>query len=301
MITQKTIVIFGANGFIGSEITRVLAGEGYRLKLAHRYPKACDYLKVNGAIGQIVPVPCDFTYESIEDVTKDASIAINAIGILAESRKRTFKNTHAELPENIARACKKNKVDHLVHISALGIDKAKSKYAKSKHDGEELVIKSFKNTTILRPSIVFGPKDSFFNRFAGLARLLPALPLIGGGNTKFQPVYVGDVAKAVSYVIKQNCYNTYQLGGPEIYSFKELMEIVKHYTGARAALIPIPFFIAKVQGAFLQHIPGKPLTVDQVKTLKTNNIVQKNAMQMSDLGIKPTSVHAIVPTYLGKK
>jgi uncharacterized protein YbjT (DUF2867 family) len=299
MVTQQTITVFGANGFIGSEIVRVLAKQGYRLKLAHQHPRACDYLKVNGSVGQIVPIACDFSDQSIQNIIQGSYAVVNCTGILTESGKRTFTKTHCDLPETIAKACKKNGVNHLVHISALGIELSKSKYAASKLAGEKTVQKVFKNVTILRPSIVFGPNDSFFNMFHKMSKLLPALPLIGGGKTKFQPVYVGDVAQAVSKSIQKRSFGIFEIGGPDIASFKSLLEKMKHYTQSDVTLVPVPLALATVQGAVLQNLPGQLLTIDQVRSLKTDNIVQDNALKLADLGITPQSMDTILPTYLG--
>jgi uncharacterized protein YbjT (DUF2867 family) len=300
MKQNNVITIFGANGFLGAEITRQLAHAGFTLKLAHKHPRACDFLKTSGQVGQVVPVQCDFSMKSITDVVAGSIAVVNCIGILAEGGKRTFMSTHRDLPENIAKACAKQDVGQFVHISALGIDKSKSKYAASKLAGEKAILKAFDKATILRPSIVFGPKDSFFNMFAGMARVLPFLPLIGGGKTMFQPVYVGDVAQSVVNAIKDKHINTYELGGPDVASFKGLLEKMKQYTGQSVALLPLPFTVASFQAFFMQYLPGAPLTPDQVTSLKSDNIVSDNAMTLSDLGVKQTSMDVILPTYLDR-
>lgn len=298
---NNIVTIFGGTGFIGSEIVRILAGQGYTLRLAERHPKKADRVKFNAAhIGQIAPMACDFSEESLNNVIAGSSVVINCTGILSEKGRRTFFNTHTLLPEEIARACKKQDVDHFVHISALGVDQAKSKYAKSKLAGEKAIQKAFDKVTILRPSIVFGPGDSFFNMFAGMAQLVPALPLIGGGETKFQPVFVGDVADAVAQAMKDTKFGTYELGGPEVADFRELLEKMKHHTGQGVALIPIPVALARVKAFFMGMLPNPPLTQDQIKSLETDNIVSDGALKLSDLGVKPTFMDSILPRYLSR-
>lgn len=300
MHAGRIITIFGATGFIGSDIVRVLARQGYILRLPCRYPKKADSLKFNGQVGQIVPVRCDFSESDIQQAVKGAHGVVNVIGILHEKGGRTFTGTHHDIPLAIAKACKKENVGQLVHISALGAAKGESAYFKSKLAGEKAASKAFDNTAILRPSLVFGPKDSFFNKFARLAAILPALPLIGGGKTRFQPVYVADVADAVGAVIKNRAAGIYELGGPDILTFKELMEKILSYTRQKTRLVSVPFALAKLPAFFLQALPDPLLTPDQVDTLKTHALVSDNALKLTDLGITPTSMDTILPTYLGR-
>lgn len=299
-MTQKIITIFGATGFIGSEIVRVLAAQGYTLRLPCKYPKKADMLKFNGQVGQIVPMACDNSKESIARIVAGSHAVVNCTGILTETSTRGFLGTHSYLPKWIAKACKKNNVNQFVHVSALGVDQSQSKYAKSKLSGEKEIQKAFANTTILRPSIVFGPKDNFFNMFAGLAQMLPVLPLIGGGKTLFQPVYVGDVADAVASAINNGYLGVYELGGDEVVSFKGLLQKMKSYTEQKVCLMPLPFWMASIQAFFMQYLPGAPLTPDQVTSLKTNNIVSEDALSLPDLGVKPTSMDVVLPHYLGR-
>lgn len=297
---NNIVTIFGGTGFIGSEIIRVLAGQGYIIKLAERHPKKAEIVKFNGNVGQIVPTPCDFTSKGIENAIGDASIVINCMGILNEAGHRSFMGTHCYLPEDIAKACAKNDVDQFVHISALGAGVAQSDYAKSKIAGEQQIQKFFDKATILRPSIVFGVKDSFFNMFANMAQFLPFLPLIGGGKTLFQPVYVGDIADAVANAVKYGSLGIYELGGEEVLSFKELLQKMKVHTGQKVCLMNMPWCVAKVQAMVMSILPNPPLTCDQIKSLKTDNVVSDDAMTLSDLGVKPTSMDAILPSYLGR-
>jgi len=297
---NNIVTIFGGTGFIGSEVVRVLAKQGYQLRLAEKHPKKAETVKFNGDVGQIVPTACDYTPKGIEAAIADSSIVINCTGILTEGGHRSFMGTHCYLPESLAKACDKCGVDQFIHISALGCDKSQSGYAKSKLAGEGQINKFFDKVTILRPSIVFGPKDSFFNMFAGMAQILPVLPLIGGGKTLFQPVYVGDVADAIANAMKQGALGIYEFGGTEILSFKGLLEKMKIHTGQNVRLIPLPWTIAKIQAFFMSVLPNPPLTSDQIISLKTDNIVSDTAMTLSDLGVKPTSMDAILPSYLGR-
>jgi uncharacterized protein YbjT (DUF2867 family) len=297
---NNIVTIFGGTGFIGAEIVRVLAAQGYTLRMAEAHPKKVETVKFNGQVGQIVPMHCDFTPKGIESVTNGASIVINCTGILAEKGHRSFMGTHCYLPENIAKACAKCDVDQFVHISALGVDDNQSGYAKSKLAGEAVIKKNFDKATVLRPSVVFGPKDSFFNMFASMANMLPVLPLIGGGKTLFQPIYVGDVADAVANAISKKKLGIYHLGGPEVLSFKDILNRLKIHTGQNFCLMPLPFWVAKIQAMFMSVLPNPPLTGDQVTSLKYDNIVPKNAQTLSDLNVTQTPMDQILPTYLGR-
>jgi len=307
MKSDKIVGIFGGTGFLGHNITQILAQEGYRVKIITRHPESAYDLKLFGAVGQIIPSFCDYkTEESIENAVNGCDFVVNLIGILFEKNKHGFKHAHVDIPEMIAKACRKKDVQRFVHVSALACDKGdantKSKYATSKFEGEQAISNAFEGVTILRPSVVFGPDDSFFNMFAKLSTFLPALPLIGGGKTKFQPVYVGDVAEAVKNVLTEP-QNTaaghiYELGGPDIVTFKEIYEILLKETNRTRALINIPWGIAKIQGAFMSVLPKPPLTLDQVKSLKTDNIIDGDEKTLRDLGIEPTAMDVVLPKYL---
>jgi uncharacterized protein YbjT (DUF2867 family) len=226
---------------------------------------------------------------------------INLTGILAPGGGQGFDDVHVDGAKNIAEAAARAGVKCLVHVSAIGADsESESRYAQSKAAGEARVRAAFPAATILRPSVVFGPEDDFFNRFAGLARFIPALPLIGGGKTRFQPVFVGDVAAAIVAVLAGEAARgkTYELGGPMTYSFKELMQIVLRETGRRRALVPVPFGVALFKSYFLQMLPGALLTPDQVRLLRHDNVVSPTALTLADLGIAGNSVEAEVPAYL---
>jgi uncharacterized protein YbjT (DUF2867 family) len=299
-MTGKIVTIFGGTGFIGRHVVRRLAKAGYTIKVATRAPESAYFLRTNGKVGQIVPFACDYNDDkSIAAAVASAEAAINCIGILHETRKNSFQRIHVELADKIAAVCAAANVERFVHISALGVDRAKSKYAATKRAGEEAVRNAFPQAAILRPSVVFGPEDSFFNRFAALSAIMPALPLIGGGRTKFQPVYVGDIAAAVMAALSPAAAGkTYELGGPETVTFREIYERLFACTLRRRPLISLPWGVAKLQASFLSLLPDPPLTRDQVETLKTDSIVSPGAMTLDDLGVTPTGMSLILPGYL---
>jgi NADH dehydrogenase len=297
----KLVTIFGGSGFVGRHTVRALAKAGWRIRVCVRYPNQAFFLRPAGTVGQIAPLKCDVTDpDQVARVTAGADAVINLTGILV-SRGQSFDEVHAEGARNIAEAAAQAGVGALVHVSAIGADsESASHYAQSKAEGEARVRAAFPAATILRPSIVFGPEDNFFNRFAGLARFVPALPLIGGGKTRFQPVFVGDVAAAVTTALTSQAARgrTYELGGPMTYSFKELMEIVCRETGRRRVLVPVPFGLALFKSFFLQMMPRPLLTPDQVRLLRHDNVVSPTALTLADLGITANSVEAEVPSYL---
>ncbi len=301
MTQQKIATIFGGTGFVGKHITRDLAKRGYTVKIATRIPESAFFLKPYGNVGQIAPVACNYSdAKQIADIVKGSDIVVNCIGILYQRGKRTFEHAHVDIATDIAKACKKHKVASLVHISALACERGSSQYAHSKHAGEQAVLKAFPDAVILRPSIIFGEDDNFFNQFARLAQILPVLPLIGGGNTKFQPVYVGDVADAViaGATIPAAKGHIFELAGPETLTFKELLERMCEYTQQRPALVPLPFWMAKVQAFFLAMLPVPLLTSDQVESLKTDNVMGEGVYGLSNLGLNATSLNLILPRYL---
>ncbi|MCB1557269.1 MAG: complex I NDUFA9 subunit family protein [Alphaproteobacteria bacterium] len=300
---QKTATIFGGTGFVGKQIVAAMGRAGWTVKIATRVPERGNALKPCGAPGQIVPVYCDYNDpESIADAVKGADYVVNCIGILFQKHKNGFQKAHAQIPESIAKACRAAPVKRFVHISALGVDKATSRYAATKRAGEVAVREAFPDATILRPSVIFGPEDRFFNMFAELARYVPVLPLIGGGKTKFQPVYVGDVAAAVMAGLSRADASgrTYELGGPEIVTFQEIYARLFSLTGRSRTLLSLPFWVAKIDAAFLSLFPTPLLTPDQVESLKTDTVVDKNALTFADLGVVPTGMNAILPGYLNR-
>jgi uncharacterized protein YbjT (DUF2867 family) len=301
-INTKIATVFGGTGFVGRQIVKELAALGYRIKVATRIPESANFLKPAGDVGQIVPILCSYSDEaSIADAVAGSAVVINCIGILFErGKRRTFKKAHIDIPAALAQACAVAKVPSFVHISALGVDKGTSRYAKSKLAGEAAVFAHFPKAVILRPSVIFGEDDAFFNMFAEMARFVPVLPLIGGGKTKFQPVFVGDVARATIEVLNhsQAQGQIFELGGPEILSFKEIYEKLFEYTGRRRCLMSLPFGVAKIQASFLNLLPQPPLTPDQVESLKTDTVVSHGMPGLETLEITPTPLSSILPGYL---
>lgn len=304
-LQNKVATVFGGTGFIGSYIVAQLAREGATIKVVTRYPSSAYYLRQFGVVGQIVPIFCDYSDAAIDKAIAGSDVVVNCLGILFEKGKSTFKKIHVEHARKIAEASSRHNVARLVHISALGVEQSKSNYAKTKLEGEAAVRQAFRDATILRPSVVFGPEDNFFNKFAKLSLMSPALPLIAGGNTKFQPVYVGDVAEAAVKALTlppvgeaSPLAKTYELGGPEVLSFKEIYQKLSAQTGRKRALVNLPEAIARIQAAFFSILPTPPLTGDQITSLKTDNVVSSHTNTLSALGLQPTSLDSILPTYL---
>jgi len=296
------VTVFGGAGFVGRAVVRELARAGARVRVACRRPDEALRCKPMGDVGQIVPVAANVRDDaSIAAAVQGADTVINLVGVLYERGRQTFRAVHAEAPGRIGRAARAARARRLIHFSAIGADPASpSAYARSKAAGEAAVRTAFPDATILRPSIVFGPEDDFFNRFAGLARVLPALPLIGGGHTRFQPVYVGDVADAVMAALAapDTAGRIFELGGPRVYSFRALMEILLAEIHRHRLLVPVPFWLANAEALFLECLPKPLLTRDQVRLLRTDNVVAPGAAGFADLGISPTALEVILPTYL---
>ncbi len=299
---QKIIAVFGAGGFLGKHLMRQLTRLDYRVKVATRNPYLKGYLKPLGNPGQIELFKTNiFNSEDIKQVLKNCDFAINLVGILNETRKQKFYQIHSQFPQLLSNLCGEVGIKHFIHISALGVKEGHSSlYMQSKLQGEKNIQNTFKPTVILRPSVVFGPEDKFFNTFASIAQFSPALPLIGGGKTKFEPIYVGDVAKAIVKTLELNNSKpkVYELGGPENYSFKELMKILLNEIKKKRFLIPIPFGFAKFQSYFLQMMPNPLLTPDQVELLKHNNVISGDHPILKDLGITGTLIQNILPKYI---
>lgn len=300
----KVVSIYGGSGFLGRYITQELAELGAIIRVCVRYPEEAAFLKPMGSVAQITPIAFNIkSPEAINEIAQGADFLINCVGILSESKEGRFDEVHHKGAEYIALAAQKQNVKRLIHISALGADlKSSSLYAQSKAKGELSVLKIFPEATILRPSIVFGTEDQFFNRFAKMAQLSPFIPLIGGGKTKFQPIYVNDIAHFIgaSLLKDETKGQIFELGGPKVYSFKELMIQMLHDINRDVKLIPLPFSLAKFLSYFLQFFPGKPLTPDQVDLLKYDNICSGNLPGLSSLGIRPTPLEIITPAYLSR-
>lgn len=305
---SKLVTLIGGSGFLGRQIVRALANQGYRVRVACRRPDLAGHLQPLGNLGQIQMVQANVRYpKSLEAACRDADAVVNLVGLLANSGAQTFEACHVFGAEACAKAAKAAGADTFVQISAIGADlEDDANYARTKAEGEKAVQAAFPGAIIVRPSIIFGPGDGFFNRFAGMARISPILPLIGGGGTKFQPVFVGDVAAAVAALVggKGKAGETYELGGPEVLTFKQLLEFVLETTHRKRLLLPIPFALAKLKAMFLQLLPNAPLTVDQVKLLEEDNVVSEAATlekrTLEGLGIEPEGIEAIVPSYLGR-
>ena len=299
---QKIIAIFGAGGFIGKHLMRQLTKLDYRVKVATRNPYLKGYLKPLGNPGQIELFKINiFNPNDVKQILKNSDIAINLVGILYETRKQKFNQIHSQFPYLLSNLCNELGIKNLVHVSALGVkERHTSQYIQTKLQGEKNIQETFKPSVILRPSLVFGPEDKFFNTFASIAQFSPALPLIGGGKTKFAPIYVGDITKTIVKTLELNNSEPkiYELGGPKNYSFKELMEILLTEIKKKRFLIPIPFSLAKFNSYFLQMMPNPLLTPDQVEMLKYNNIVSGDYPTLKDLGITGTTIQSVLPKYI---
>lgn len=293
--------IFGGSGFLGRYIVPHLAKAGYTVRIPVRRPDRALFLKPAGDVGQIVPIEGSITNDaSVAAAVSGADVVINLVGILAESRAGDFKRIHAEAAGRVARLAKAAGARHFVHISAIGADPASpSGYGRSKAAGEAAVRAAFPEAVILRPSIVFGPEDAFFNRFAGMAAWMPALPVISG-QTKLQPVYVGDVADAVMAAIANPdaAGKVFELGGPRATSFQDLLGWILRQTGRKRCLVPLPDAVARLQATVLERLPGKMLTRDQLLMLQRDNVVASDALGLAALGITPTPIERVVPEYL---
>jgi NADH dehydrogenase len=301
-MASKLVTVFGGSGFIGRHLVRRLADAGWRVRVAVRHPNAALFLKPMGSVGQIQLVQANVRDErSTARAIEGAHAVVNLVGVLAESGHQKFNALHAMGAERIARLSAAAGVARLVHVSAIGADReSESGYASSKARGEAGVLKHFPKATILRPSVVFGPEDQLFNRFAAMARIYLCQPLIGGGETRFQPVHVGDGADAICQSILQETAEgkVYELGGPQVWTLKEIMAYVLKVTGRKRALVPLPFGLAGALAALTGWLPGAPLTSDQVRMLKADNVADPRLDGFKALGLIPDSVEANVPAYL---
>lgn len=303
--SPKLVTVFGGSGFVGRYVVRALANRGYQVRVAVRRPDLAGFLKPLGNVGQIQLVQANLRYRrSVDAAVHGADIVINLVGILQESGRQKFGAIQDFGARAVAEAARAEGAQ-LIHMSAIGADpESASAYGSSKGDGEAAVLETVRSATIFRPSIVFGPEDDFFNRFGAMARISPALPLIGGGTTKFQPVYVGDVAEAIALACDGAAKpgKTYELGGPRIASFRECLELLLEEIGRQRMLVNLPWFVAGMMGKAMGWLPGAPITSDQVEMLKSDNVVSEKAVRekrtLEGLGIKPTPMSAILPSYL---
>ncbi len=303
--SDTLVTVYGGSGFLGRHLVRALAMRDYRIRVAVRRPDLAFHLQPLGRVGQIHAVQANLRYApSVEAAARDAQVLINLVGILFERGRQRFDTIHSHGAEQVALAASAHGA-RLVHVSAIGADEhSLSRYARSKAAAERLVLAAQPQAVIMRPSVLFGPEDDFFNRFAALARMSPALPLIGGGTTRFQPVFVGDVAAAIADAVdgKARGGTVYELGGPEVKTFEQLMRYVLATIERKRLLVPVPFFAAKIKATLLQYMPKPPLTPDQVEMLRVDNVVSEAAKAegrtLQGLGIEPEPIEAIVPSYL---
>jgi len=307
-MSKGLITVFGGSGFLGKHVVRALVKDGWRVRVPLRSPHTAQALKVIGDVGQVQLMQANIRFpKSVERAVEGSDAVINLVALLFEAGKQNFESVHVRGAQALADSAKDAGIHNFVQVSAIGADsESNSDYARTKGEAEALIREALPSADIIRPSILFGPEDDFFNRFAGLAQMVPALPLIGGGETKIQPVYVGDVAQAIAKLAGQGTSGkTYELGGPQSYSFKELMQFTLNTIDRKRFLVPIPWFAANMMG-FMGEISGytpfvKPfLTRDQVKNLMVDNVVADDALGFSELGIKLETLETIVPSYLGR-
>jgi NADH dehydrogenase len=301
MATRTVATVFGGSGFIGRYVVKRLAAAGHVVRVAVRNTNSALFLKPMGAVGQVVPLYAPITSKAdVARATEGATYVVSLVGILAERRPGDFRRVQAEGPGRIAEAAAAAGVSRLVHVSAIGADPASpSQYASSKGLGEQALLAAFPSATILRPSLVFGPEDQFFNRFAGMARLLPFLPVFSG-TTRFQPVYVGDVADAVMAALgrPEAAGKIYELGGPEVFTFEALMAWIVAEIRRPRRLVHVPMRLARFQARIMERLPGKPLTRDQLLLLARDNVASATLPGLADLGINAAPIELIVPQYL---
>ena len=303
--TPKLVTIFGASGFIGRHVVRALAKRGYRIRAAVRRPDLAGHLQPLGNVGQVMPIQANLRYRwSVDRAVEGADHVINLVGILNKSGRQTFSAIHGFGARAVAEAARGAGAG-LTHVSAIGASRnSPSAYARSKAEGERAVLETVKDAVVFRPSIVFGPEDHFFNRFAGMARYSPVLPLIGGGETRFEPVYVGDVAEAIARSVDGDLKGgtVYELGGPEVLTFRESMEEMLRVIERKRILLNTPWSIARMQAAVLGLLPKPLLTADQVIQLGIDNVVSEEAKKkgrtLEGIGIAGETVGTILPSYL---
>lgn len=302
------VTVFGGSGFLGRNVVHRLARDGYRIRVATRHPSRALHLVPAGKVGQIALVRANVLSDADVSAAVDhADAVINLVGVLRSSGQNTFQALHSDAAERIARAAKSQGAKRLVQISAIGAnEESRSAYASTKGEGETRSREAFPEVTIMRPSVVFGPGDGFFNRFASLMRMSALVfPLFGGGQTKFQPVFAGDVAEAVAHAFRDGKTGgrVYELGGPVAYTLKDLLAYIARVTERKRAFLPIPFFMLDLTAALTGWLPFAPVTLDQARLLRVDNVVKAgkdaaNVGTLEDLGVQPTSIDAVVPSYL---
>ncbi|MFJ5370701.1 complex I NDUFA9 subunit family protein [Bosea sp. CER48] len=312
---QQLVTVFGGSGFVGRHVVRALVKRGYRVRVAVRRPDLAGFLQPIGTVGQIHAVQANLRYPaSVAAAVKGADAVINLVGIMQEQGRQGFPAVQANGARAVAQACAAAGISRLVHVSALGADaESKSAYARTKAEGEAAVLAAVPGAVVLRPSVMFGPEDTFFNRFASMARMLPLLPLVGDGATKFQPAFVGDVAEVAARAVDGTVSGgrVYELGGPEVLSLRQIVEEVCSVTGRKRLLVSLPFPLARIMGSVLQAVDALTLglipdelvlTRDQVTLLESDNVVSpaaaKEGRDFAGIGFAPTSVEAVISSYL---
>jgi uncharacterized protein YbjT (DUF2867 family) len=304
--SSQIVTLIGGSGFIGRHVARALAKRGYRVRVACRRPDLAGHVQPLGFPGQVMPVQANVRYpQSLAAVCEGATAVVNFTGLLGQSGAQSFDAVHVFGAEASAKAARAAKAQVFIQMSAIGSDpQSPAAYGRTKAEGESRTRAVFPGAIMMRPSIVFGPEDDFFNKFAAMSRFAPALPLIGGGETKFQPVFVGDVAEAIALLVDQGVANgrTYELGGPDVLSFRQLLQFTLDTVGRKRVLLPIPWPIARIMGTVMGILPGAPLTRDQVELLTRDNIVSEEARRegrdLNALGIDARGIEGIVPSYL---
>jgi len=303
-MNSEHVTVFGGSGFVGRRIVGRLAADGANVRVAVRHPERAAFLAKEHGGDQVTLVYADVgNEESVPAAVEGAETVVNAVGHYVERGPYTFEAIHGNGALRVAQASAKAGVRRLVHISGVGADPASaSPYVRARGLGEVLVVDAFPGTTILRPSAIFGPGDALFTRLAAMVRSLPVVPMFGRGETKLQPVYVGDVAEAVSKALAtpETAGKVYELGGPRAYAYRSLLEIASAHVGRKRVLVPVPYFAWEVLAALMAPLPSAPLSSDQVKLMQKDNVVDPRALSFADLGIVPTPVDAILPQYVGK-
>jgi len=303
-MAAEVITVFGGSGFVGRHLVRRLAKAGHTLRIAVRHPEQAKFLKPLGDVGQITPLAADLGVpHSVAVALEGATQCVNLVGILHERGRQSFAAVHIEGAKRLAEAAAAAGLKAFVQVSALGAaPDAEADYARSKFAGEQAVRAAFPAAVVLRPSLIVGPEDEFFNRFAAMARLSPFLPLIDGGRTLFQPTYVGDVTLAIERALGNPATRgrTFELGGPRTYSFRQLLELTLKEIGRKRFLLPVPGSLAAIQAGLMERLPKPPLTRDQLRMLRRDSIMDAGAAGYAALGIQPQSIEAILPTYLDR-
>ncbi|MGE0153149.1 MAG: complex I NDUFA9 subunit family protein [Reyranellaceae bacterium] len=300
------VTVFGGSGFIGRHIVRRLAQRGLRVRAAVRRPELADFLKPMGDVGQVVPVQANLRHaRSVQEAVAGSQAVVNATGIQVQRGRQRYQAVHVEGVRSLGEAGRKAGIERLVHISGLGADAAdaaENAFVRSKIEGEKALREAFPTATILRPSVVFGPEDAFINNMAVALRLAPFMPAIGGDHTRFQPVYVGDVAAAVLACLDrpETEGQVFELGGPTVYTMRQIAELILQATGRRMRIVNLPFSLARLVGLVGQFLPNPPLTFDQALLLEADSVVQPSRQGLAELGIAPTAAEVILPTYLDR-